>query len=37
MDPIVLSYHDSLLRQSDVALLEGSNWLNDRIIGFFFE
>ena len=37
MDPIVLSFHDSLLRQSDVQLLDGSNWLNDKIIGFYFE
>ncbi|KFO88908.1 Sentrin-specific protease 8 [Buceros rhinoceros silvestris] len=37
MDPVVLSYKDSLLRQSDVALLEPPNWLNDHIIGFAFE
>lgn len=37
MDPVVLSFHDSSLRESDVSLLEGSNWLNDRIIGFYFE
>ena len=37
MDRTVLSYHDTLLKQSDVSLLEGSNWLNDKIIGFYFE
>ncbi|XP_010217101.1 PREDICTED: sentrin-specific protease 8 [Tinamus guttatus] len=37
MDPVVLSYMDSLLRQSDVALLDPPNWLNDHIIGFAFE
>lgn len=36
-DAIVLSYHDSLLRQSDVDLLNGPYWLNDQIISFFFE
>ena len=36
-DVPVLSFHDSLLRQSDVALLDGTNWLNDKIIGFYFE
>ncbi|XP_010874017.1 sentrin-specific protease 8 [Esox lucius] len=37
MDPVVLSYQDSLLRRSDVALLEGPHWLNDQVIGFAFE
>ena len=36
-DAIVLNYHDSLLRVSDLKLLEKSNWLNDQIIGFVFE
>lgn len=36
-DPIVLSYHDSLLKESDVSLLAGPRWLNDKIIGFYFE
>lgn len=36
-DRIVLSYHDALLKQSDVALLDGRHWLNDQIISFFFE
>lgn len=34
---MVLSYQDSLLRSSDVALLEGPHWLNDQVIGFAFE
>lgn len=34
---IVLSYFDCLLRASDVELLQGSHWLNDVIIGFYFE
>uniref|UniRef100_H2YV88 Ubiquitin-like protease family profile domain-containing protein n=1 Tax=Ciona savignyi TaxID=51511 RepID=H2YV88_CIOSA len=37
MDEIVLSYHDSLLRKSDLSLLEAGNWLNDKLIGFMFE
>ncbi|XP_075392271.1 sentrin-specific protease 8 [Tenrec ecaudatus] len=37
MDPVVLSYMDSLLRQSDVSLLDPPSWLNDQIIGFAFE
>ena len=36
-DPVILSYFDSLLRQSDIALLEKPNWLNDKIIGFAFQ
>ncbi|CAH1119731.1 unnamed protein product [Phaedon cochleariae] len=36
-DTIVLSYNESLLRQSDVDILKGPFWLNDTIISFFFE
>lgn len=36
-DQIVLSFHESLLRQSDVALLQGPHWLNDHIISFYLE
>jgi sentrin-specific protease 8 len=36
-DAIVLNYHDSLLRESDLKLLDESNWLNDQIISFVFE
>lgn len=37
MDPVVLSFQDSLLRRSDLSLLEGPHWLNDHVIGFAFE
>lgn len=37
MDPIVLSFHDSIIRQSDVDILEGPHWLTDTLIGFYFE
>ncbi|XP_028398362.1 sentrin-specific protease 8-like [Dendronephthya gigantea] len=36
-DQIVLNFQDSLLRESDVKLLEDGHWLNDKIIGFMFE
>ncbi|XP_055378341.1 sentrin-specific protease 8 [Condylostylus longicornis] len=36
-DPIVLSFHESLLRESDIQLLQGPHWLNDQIISFYFE
>lgn len=36
-DEVVISFHDSLIRQSDIKILEGQKWLNDRIIGFYFE
>ena len=35
-DPIVLSYEDSLLRESDLKLLDHGNWLNDNLISFWF-
>ncbi|CAG9788717.1 unnamed protein product [Diatraea saccharalis] len=34
---VVLSFHEILLHQSDVELLEGPYWLNDTIISFYFE
>lgn len=34
---IVLNYHNSLLRESDVNLLNGPYWLNDQIISFYLE
>lgn len=37
MDPVVLSYHDSLLHRSDLELLNEGQWLNDRLIGFMYE
>lgn len=33
----ILSYHDVLLRSSDVALLDGPFWLNDNIIAFWMQ
>lgn len=37
-DNVVLSYHDSLLYESDLALLsESTAWLNDRLIAFVYE
>lgn len=30
-DARVLDYHDVLLRQADVDLLNGSHWLNDQV------
>lgn len=36
-DPIVLSFNDSILRISDIRLLQGSHWLNDQIISFYYE
>jgi sentrin-specific protease 8 len=34
---IVVSYHNSLLRESDVKLLQEPNWFNDNLIAFYFE
>ncbi|XP_071052346.1 sentrin-specific protease 8-like isoform X2 [Onthophagus taurus] len=34
---VILSYHESLLRKSDVELLKGPCWLNDTVISFYFE
>lgn len=36
-DEVVLSYHESLLRRSDVDILLGPLWLNDQIISFYLE
>ena len=36
-DRIVLSYHDSLVRESDMELLTGRHWLNDNLIAFWME
>eukprot|EP00117_Sycon_ciliatum_P028344 scpid82106/ scgid22798/ Sentrin-specific protease 8; Deneddylase-1; NEDD8-specific protease 1; Sentrin/SUMO-specific protease SENP8 len=33
----VLNYYDSCLRTEDVALLGEGNWLNDKLIAFWFE
>lgn len=34
---VVLSYQNTLLRESDLKLLDGSNWLNDNLISFYLE
>ncbi|KAL5013585.1 hypothetical protein ScPMuIL_007855 [Solemya velum] len=34
---IVLNFNNSLIRKSDVKLLQGKHWINDIIIGFCFE
>ncbi|RWS28647.1 sentrin-specific protease 8-like protein [Leptotrombidium deliense] len=36
-DDIVLSYCDTLLRKSDVALLNKGQWINDNLIAFWFD
>ena len=36
-DRIVLSFHDSLIRESDIKLIVANDWLNDSIITFWFE
>ncbi|KAK3605849.1 hypothetical protein CHS0354_002485 [Potamilus streckersoni] len=36
-DEIVLSFNDSIIRKSDMQLLDGPYWLNDRLIEFCFE
>ena len=37
MDPVVLSYMDSLLRQLDISLLDSASWPNVHVIGLVFE
>ena len=34
---MVVSVGDAILRESDVTLLSGPFWVNDRVIGFYFE
>ncbi len=36
-EKIILNYNDSLLHDSDLELLEPSQWLNDRLLGFVYE
>lgn len=35
--PVVASLEDCLVREEDLALLQPGNWLNDQIVGFYFE
>jgi len=37
MNDIVLTFFDSLLRESDLEILRGDQWLNDTLISFYFE
>lgn len=34
---VVLNFHNTLLRESDIFLLMGPHWLNDQIISFYME
>ena len=36
-DGVILNYHGSNIRETDLKTLEGKNWINDTIISFFFE
>lgn len=36
-DAIALSFHDSLLRDSDLSIIRNNEWINDSIITFWFE
>jgi len=36
-DLVILSFGDSLLKKSDICLLEKGQWLNDKLISFMFE
>jgi len=37
MGDVVLSYGDALIRKEELDILAGTGWLNDQIIGFYFE
>lgn len=34
---IILDYGDSLIRESELQILKTNQWLNDAVIGFYFE
>lgn len=36
-DPIIVSYHDSIVRRSNLQTLNPANWLDDNIINFTLE
>ncbi|KAM9989400.1 hypothetical protein ACTFIY_005447 [Dictyostelium cf. discoideum] len=36
-DPLIVSYNDSAIYQSDINILKSNQWLNDSIISFYFE
>uniref|UniRef100_A0A6V7IS39 Ubiquitin-like protease family profile domain-containing protein n=1 Tax=Bracon brevicornis TaxID=1563983 RepID=A0A6V7IS39_9HYME len=37
IDETILSYYDVLIRRSDLETLDDRSWLNDTIIGFYFD
>lgn len=38
MEKVVLSYKDSIIYESDIQILKSeTEWLNDRVITFYFE
>ncbi|KAM9952957.1 hypothetical protein ACTFIR_008015 [Dictyostelium discoideum] len=36
-DPLIVSYNDSAIYQSDINILKSNQWLNDSIISFYLE
>ncbi|RCH87704.1 hypothetical protein CU097_001337, partial [Rhizopus azygosporus] len=36
-DKLILSYHDVVIRQSDLKTLEPGQWLNDTMLSFHME
>ena len=36
-EPVILSYHDTVLHESDAELLAGPHWLNDSLIQFYLD
>lgn len=36
-EPVVLSYHDSVIHESECELLQGPHWLNDTLIQFHLD
>lgn len=35
---LILSYHDAVIYEEDLKILKsGTDWLNDRVISFYFE
>lgn len=38
MNEIILSYHDAIIYKEDLQILKSdTEWLNDRVISFYFE
>ena len=36
-EKVIISYGDSIVRQSDLTLLNSGNWLNDAILAFWLD